>query len=226
SNVWLRIGQNYKITASPARGFKFAEWVTSTNFAGGTTTNKPTVQFTMASNLTLQAIFAETARPTLRILSPTSGAREPNTTATLTGTASDFWGLAMVAYQLNGGPSQLASSANAFRNWTANVQLNPGTNFLSIYAMNLGGIFSTTNKLTLISTNAVAMQFRLISRAKSGAGFNFTVRLTPGLSGRIQVSTNLINWNTLTNFAETNGIMSIYDPEATRPQRFYRVVAP
>ena len=58
SNAWLEIGRNYSITSAPASGFKFTNWVTSTNWIGGATTTKTNLPFMMASNLTLQVTFA------------------------------------------------------------------------------------------------------------------------------------------------------------------------
>jgi hypothetical protein len=226
SNAWLRIGQNYTMTALPAGGFVFSNWVVSTNYIGGTTTNKPLLQFMMASNLTLQVNFAETAKPTLTVLSPVSGTHEPTPTATATGAARDIWGIATVAYELNGGPWTNVMTTNSFTNWNTSVQLSAGSNVLRFYAMNLGGNYSPTNSLSLISTNAAAIQFGLMSRPQNGTGFNLNLKLSPGLSGRIEVSTNLIDWDVLTNFAETNGALNIYDPNATTPQRFYRAVVP
>ncbi|HEV2456184.1 MAG TPA: hypothetical protein VGY98_18110, partial [Verrucomicrobiae bacterium] len=227
SNAWLRIGEDYSITATPASGFAFTNWVISTNFLGGVTTNKPTVQFMMESNLTLQANFAETAKPTVGVLSPVSGTHVTRPVATLTGTAKDVWGIAAVMYQLNNGLwTAVTNSTNGFTNWTAMVQLSGGTNILKTCAENLGGNYSATNTMTLISTNAVALQFSLISKPQNGSGLNLNLTLSPGLSGRIEVSTNLIDWELLTNFTETNGDISIYDPNATTPQRFYRAVVP
>jgi hypothetical protein len=80
--------------------------------------------------------------------------------------------------------------------------------------------------LSLISTNAAAIQFGLVSQPPAGHGFNINLKLSPGLSGRIEVSTNLIDWDVLTNFTETNGVLNIYDPNATTPRRFYRAMVP
>jgi hypothetical protein len=226
SNAWLRIGQNYSMTATPAAGFIFTNWIVSTNFIGGATNNKPALQFMMASNLTLQANYAETAKPTLTVLSPVSGALESSSTPAVTGTAKDVWGVANVLYQLNGGTWTSMGSTNSFTNWMSTVQLSAGTNVLKIYAMNLGGNYSPTNTLNLISTNAAALQFGLVSPPQNGQGFKLNLEISPGLSGRIEYSSNLVDWNVLTNFTETNGVINIYDPNTTSPQRFYRAVVP
>ncbi|HEV2327187.1 MAG TPA: hypothetical protein VGY56_00180, partial [Verrucomicrobiae bacterium] len=225
SNAWLRVGQNYSITALPAAGFVATNWVISTNFIGGATTNKSTVHFMMASNLTLQVNFSETAKPALTVVSPASGTREPGV-ATVTGAARDVWGVATVAYELNNGPWTNVVTTNGFTNWITVVALNAGTNILKAFAMNLGGNYSPTNTLSIISTNPAAVEFGLTSPTQTGHGFNFNIKLSPGLSGRIEVSTNLIDWDLLTNFTETNGTVNIDDPNATAPQRFYRAVVP
>ena len=64
SNAWLQIGRNYAITATAASGFAFTNWTISTNWLGGVITNNATVQFMMASNLTLQVTFADVTKPT------------------------------------------------------------------------------------------------------------------------------------------------------------------
>ena len=65
SNAWLEIGRNYSMTATPATGFVVTNWTISTNWLGGRITNNATVQFMMASNLTLQVNFADVTKPTL-----------------------------------------------------------------------------------------------------------------------------------------------------------------
>jgi len=58
-------------------------------------------------------------------------------------------------------------------------------------------------------------------------GFNFTLQGSSSQNGRIQVSTNLNNWETLTNFTGTNAPLNFRDPAATNAsQRFYRAVSP
>ena len=59
SNAWLEIGRNYNMAATPGSGFVFTNWVISTNWLGGMTTNNATVQFMMQSNLTLQMSFVD-----------------------------------------------------------------------------------------------------------------------------------------------------------------------
>jgi hypothetical protein len=59
SNAVLNIGQSYSMTATPAAGFVFNNWTGGTSLPLGVLTNGATVQFTMASNLTLSANFVD-----------------------------------------------------------------------------------------------------------------------------------------------------------------------
>jgi len=56
---------------------------------------------------------------------------------------------------------------------------------------------------------------------------NFVLQLSTGLNGHIQVSTDLLNWVTLTNFIGTNATISFRDAAATNySDRFYRAATP
>jgi hypothetical protein len=248
SNVVLHLGQNYSLNATPANGFMFTNWIASTNFIGGVTSNNPTLWFKMATNLTLQANFAETAKPTVTISSPSSGTHVAGVLPAIIGTTTDPWRIATVSYSLNNGPWNTATTTNYFKNWwiTNSVTLNAGTNTFSVYAMNLGGNYSATNKLILISTNAANsanstlslggnnssinnafnMQLSCVPQAPTASGFNFNLNASStNASGKILVSTDLTNWTVLTNFnTGTNSTISICDPNGTNGQRFYRAV--
>ena len=138
ANAWLEIGRNYSMTATPATGFVVTNWTFSTNWVGARITNNATVQFMMASNLTLQVNFADVTKPSLKVTSPTFGQRMTNALATVIGTASDNWKVEGVWYQLNGGPWSLASTANSFTNWTTKLTLVAGTNTVRCYAVDSG----------------------------------------------------------------------------------------
>jgi hypothetical protein len=233
SNAWLNIGQNYSITSTPASGFKFTNWVTSTNWVGGTTTTKTNLQFMMASNLTLQACFVETSKPTLTITAPTAGKHMSNALATVVGTASDNWKVSAVWYQLTnkiltGGTWSLAATTNNYTNWTTTIILAAGTNTVKAYALDLGGNYSTTSSVSVLSSNTFKLQLNFaINRPLTSTGLNFTLQVSSNLDGHIQVSTNLLNWATLTNFVGTNTTLQFRDPQATNvSSRFYRAVIP
>jgi len=229
SNAWLNIGQNYSMTATPASGFVVTNWTISTNWLGGRITNNATVQFMMASNLTLQVNFADVTKPTLTITAPTAGQHMTNALATVVGTTSDNWKVAGVWYQLNSNAWNLVTTTtNNYTNWTQMVTLLSGTNTLKAYAVDLGGNFSTTNTLSVVSSNTFKLQLAFTNALPMQTnGLVFILQLSTGLDGHIQVSTNLTSWVTLTNFVGTNSTITFRDPAATNsPSRFYRAVIP
>ncbi len=227
SNAWLEIGRNYSITSSPASGFVFTNWVVSTNWIGGATMSGQTLQFMMASNLTLQANFLETNKPTLTITAPSNLQKMTNALATVTGTTSDKWGVAGVWYQLNNGAWNASATTNGWTNWATTVELISGTNTAKVYAMNLGGLFST-NSVSMVSSNTFKLQLAFTNTLPLKTnGFVFILELSTGLNGHIQVSTNLTTWTTLTNFVGTNSTLNFRDAAATNfNNRFYRAVIP
>jgi len=145
SNAWLEIGRNYSITSSPASGFMFTNWIISTNWSDGALATNKALPFTLVSNLTLQAGFVETNKPTLTIAAPTSGQHMSNALAAVTGTASDVWKVNAVWYQLTnailtGGTWSQAATTNGYTNWSTTLTLAAGTNTVKAYAVNQGGI--------------------------------------------------------------------------------------
>ena len=235
SNAVLQIGNIYKMTAKAAKGFAFRNWTVSTNWIGGTITNNATVQFTMASNLTLQATFADVTAPVVKIIKP---AKPTVSNITVNGTASDNVQVTNVLYSLNGSSWTSAASGNQFVNWSVGLNLVPGANNLSVYAVDSTGNVSKTAKLSLqlnasqaavvkIAGTVNANTLAITDWAYATNGFNFTLQGSSSQNGRIQVSTNLNNWETLTNFTGTNAPLNFRDPAATNAsQRFYRAVSP
>ena len=228
SNSWLEVGRNYTMTATPAAGFAFTNWTIATNWLGGVVTNNATVQFMMASNLTLQVKFAEPTKPTLTITSPTAAQHLTNALPTMVGTATDKWGVSGVWYQLNSGAWREATTTNAWTNWNTMVEVPAGNSTLSAYAQNLGGNYSATSSVTFLSSNSFLLQLNfLAARPLATNGLNFGLLVSTGLTGHIQFSTNLINWSTLTNFIGTSSPLHLLDPAATNSSgRYYRAVIP
>ena len=228
SNSWLEIGRSYSMKATAGSGFAFTNWVVSTNWAGGATTNNATVMFMMQSNLTLQVNFADVTKPTLAIITPTAGQKMTNALASVKGTASDNWGVASVVYQLNGGAWVLATSTNGWTNWTAVLPLTAGTNVIAAYAVDLGGNASTTKTVSVVSSNTFNLRLGFGSpQPMASNGLQLSLEVSRGISGRVEVSTNLKDWTTLTSFVGTNTTIQFRDSAATNYNwRFYRAVVP
>ena len=228
SNAWLEVGRNYSITSAPANGFVLTNWIISTNWIGGVTSTNATVQFLMASNLALQVNFLDVSRPTLTITTPAAGQHMSNALTTITGTASDNWAVTGVWCQLNSNAWTAATSTNKWTNWMSVFPLVAGTNTVKAYAVDSSGNLSPTRSVSVLSSNTFKLLLNLTnSQPLAGKGLGFTLQLSPGLNGRIQVSTNLTSWATLTNFVGTNATVSFRDPAATNSnRRFYRAVIP
>ena len=172
SNAWLEIGRNYSITSTPASGFVFNNWVVSTNWIGGAMTTKTNLTFMMASNLTLQVSFADTNKPTLSITNPVSGQRVSNAVFTVMGTAGDNWQVSNVVCQLNNGGWSNAVTANAWTNWTAAVNLIPGTNTVSACAVDISGNVSTTNSMSFQYVASATLQVQVSGQGSVSPNYN------------------------------------------------------
>jgi Bacterial Ig domain/Divergent InlB B-repeat domain len=160
SNAWLRVGQAYTMTATPAHGWTLTSWSGSTNGEDELVvlTNKPTVFFTMFSNLVMQANFTDTNKPVVKITNAPAAAVVTNQFI-LRGTATDDVAIASVSYSLDGNPFTLAAT-NAAANgvsWSADLALLPGTNKFAIYAVATNGNISATNSILIIRTAALSL---------------------------------------------------------------------
>jgi uncharacterized repeat protein (TIGR03803 family) len=229
SNAWLEIGRNYSVTSAPASGFIFTNWLVTTNGIGGALVTGTNLQFTMHSNLTLQANFVDVAAPKITITTPTQGQKMTNALATVVGTATDNWQVSNVWYQLNGGAWNAGMTANKYTNWTsALLKLIAGTNSVNAYASDFTGNLSVTSSVSFISSNTFKLQMNFAqAQPLTATGLNFSLQISPGLNGHIQASTNLANWITLTNFVGSNTTLNFRDPAATNSsRRFYRAVIP
>ena len=187
----LQIGQNYTLTAVTNVGFAFAGW------SGSLATNSSVLTFQMASNLVLNANFADTQKPTNQITAPIAGQHWSNAVFTVTGRAGDNVAVSNVLYSLNNTGWSNAAPVNNWSNWTAQVMLSPGTNTLAAYALDTSGNVSSTNSVTFTyvvsasltvqlagkgtvspnysnATLQVGATYTLTASAVAGSGFAFT----------------------------------------------------
>jgi hypothetical protein len=166
----LAINENYTLTANASSGFGFTNW---TDGSGTLLTNRATLQFTMVTNLSLRANFADVTRPTVNILTPASNQQWTNETFTVTGKASDNVAVASVYYSLNGSGWTAATTGNNWTNWTANLTLTPGTNTVLAYAVDTSGNFSTTNKVSFAYATAPSSLAGLMGAVNETGGGTF-----------------------------------------------------
>ena len=84
------------------------------------------------------------------------------------------------------------------------------------------------NSASFVFSNTFPLQLGFAAtQPMASNGLKLNLRVPRGLNGRIEVSTNLVNWTTLTNFIGTNTTLNFRDPAATNfKSRFYRAVVP
>ncbi len=172
--------------------------------------------------------FANQIAPTLAITSPTPGQRLSNAVATVTGTAKDNSQVTEVWYQLNGGTWTLAQTANGWSNWTAVVNLVPGTNIVRAYAVDsmentspiqsrtftyvLTGVLTvqTTGKGTIAPNyNGQLLEIgkRFTMTATPALGFNFT-----NWTGSLTTNNRALSFIMQSNLTFTANFLDIQKP--------------
>jgi hypothetical protein len=89
---------------------------------------------------------------------------------------------------------------------------------------------SSTNGVTFLTSNPFKMILAFDPAQPSpGGGLNLNLDVSLWVTGRIQVSTDLVHWMALTNFVSTNSLLRFRDPTAAATsldRRFYRAVTP
>jgi hypothetical protein len=229
SNAWLEIGRAYTVTATPATGFMFTNWMGGTTLALSVLTNKPGLGFIMQSDLQLVANLMDTNRPTLSILNPVNNQRLGGNNVTMAGKTTDNWRVINVWYRANSNGWQTVSTTNNYTNWTVVVSLYPGTNTFMAYAQDWGGNNSLTNTVRVVATNVVTLWLNPKGPVQqtSRDGFALGLELSANMNGRVEYSTDLLHWTNLTHFTATNQAINVHDHEATNAnRRFYRAVTP
>jgi hypothetical protein len=94
---------------------------------------------------------ATVAKPTLTIVNLKSGQRLSNDVFTVEGTATSSVGVTNVFYSLNQGEWQsVDETPNQWTNWLAEINLIPGTNTFSVYAVGSNGVHSATDTLKFV----------------------------------------------------------------------------
>ncbi|HTR41971.1 MAG TPA: hypothetical protein VMH87_10190, partial [Pseudomonadales bacterium] len=154
NGAWLQIGKNYMLTATARDGFTFTNWTGSTNGTFIVLTNKSTtLNFTMVSNLVLVANFVDTTKPFVSITNVTSGKQMTNMAFTVMGVATDNVAVASVNYSLDG--DAYTTTPLTGRSWSAGIEMTPGTNKFSVYAVDTAGNVSPTNTIIIVRVPTV-----------------------------------------------------------------------
>ena len=149
----LQVGANYALTAVPKTGFAFTAW---TDGSGLLVTNRPVLKFTMVPELSFTANFVDGSRPALTVKTPTALTSAANRFYVASGRAADNAAVAGVLYQINGVGWYEASTTNSWTNWNVTLDLTPGTNYFSAYAVDTSGNLSATSPVKFLYTTAPA----------------------------------------------------------------------
>jgi hypothetical protein len=137
---------------------------------------------TVSSGKIAQAtgLYQKGTPPLVTITSPKPGQSVSNALFLVTGTVKDKVAVDGVYVQLNGGSWTLATSSNAWSNWTASITLTPGPNTIRAYAVDAIGSVSTTNFVA----------FKFILSAPLVVLINGNGTITPNLNGNLLAISN------------------------------------
>ncbi len=174
--VPLQIGNTYSMTAtSSVAGFGLQSWQYWTNTTHITTTNGATLQFVMASNLTIVANIADVTKPVIAVTSVVTNTGGVPTSLIISGTATDNIAVTNVQYSLNNAVMWTnATTVNNWSNWTVQVSMVPGTITVSLRAVDSSGNQATT-------TNAVKIFY--LATAVLTVRTNGTGKISPAYDG-------------------------------------------
>ncbi len=154
-------------------------WSLGVKLASGTNTITAQCQDSGGKTSSIVSIIVtfklpDNAKPSVVITSPTKNQLVTNAFFVVKGTASDNVGVTNVWCQVNGNPWLSATSSNLWKNWSASVQLMPGTNTVRAFSQDSSGNPSATSSVPLVYGVTLPVTVRI-----SGEG-----RLTPNYNGQ------------------------------------------
>lgn len=209
NNALLQIGRNYTLTATPAFGFAFTNW---TDGSSSIITNKPALTFQMASNLSFTANFIDITKPGLTVLAPTAATSAVGESYAANGKASDNAAVASVYYNLNNFGWLPPATTNNWTNWSVTLDLAPGTNYFSAYAVDTSGNLSATNLIKFLYPTAPTTLNGLAAKTTPDGGVTFGTAF--GATTFSQVATDPNNANavgayTYTKQTPSSGVLRV-----------------
>ena len=164
----LQLGKSVTLTAKAATGCILTNWLVAVDGTTILSTNKA-APFLMQSNLVLTATFVDVQKPVLTITAPTANQRWSNVVFTVAGKVADNGTGGAVWYRLNGGEWNTASG---WSNWIAGVTLNPGTNALTVYAIDAAGNRSVTNIQKVVYVLSAPMTVQIVGVGTVSPNYN------------------------------------------------------
>ena len=221
----LFVSSNYTMSATAYTnlGFVFTNWTGTTTSTFTVQTNGAILNFTMKSNLTLQANFKDVQNPTLTVSNTLPAGAVTNLAFTVLGSAADNDRVTAVNYQLNNTAWAVATGTNS---WTASLTLVSGSNTFKAYSVDAWGNKSTTNILTAVNPLLTPVMITLtFTNNTARAAFSTVIGATYYLEAKGLPETN-IAWTTVSGSASGNGNqITITDTTPPATNRFYRIRA-
>jgi len=102
--------------------------------------------------------------PTVSIVTPVYNQQNINGALAATGKATDNSVVSAVFYALNGSSWTAAATTNHWTNWSANLNLTPGTNLIQAYAVDFYGNCSTTNTVRFVYLVCQPLTVQIVGR--------------------------------------------------------------
>jgi uncharacterized repeat protein (TIGR02543 family) len=163
------VNKTYTLTAAAGTGSIFSNWTGAVN----NPTNKVTT-FVMTSTMTISVNFADVAKPTVVIKTPTALQKVfgTNGSFTVTGTALDNLALSNVMVKVNSGSFVPANATtNGLKSWNLPVVLSLGTNTITAYSVD-----TTGNSSGIVTAKCVYTETGALNISTNGPG---KVTVTP-----------------------------------------------
>jgi hypothetical protein len=127
---------------------------------------------------------------------------------------------------LNGAQLNASASINGIYAYTpANgAVLNPGIQTLTLVFTPLDSVnYNRSTNTVSLQVNPGVTHLQMVPQGQNNE-FRFDFNGLNGQVYAVEISSNLVDWVTLTNFTATTGAWTLNDLPAAQPRRFYRIV--
>ncbi len=161
------------------------------------------------TNATISLVVTpENIPPTNRITAPLAGQRWSNGVFNVTGKAGDNAAVSNVFYSLNNSDWMTASNLNNWANWTAAVNLVPGTNTIAAYAVDTSGNLSTTSSVKFVYIESTTLTVSTNGKGTITPAYNnalLQIGASYAMTAKPAIGFLFANWTDADGMLVTNG---------------------